>query len=477
MKWKRTQQTVRAADGFYNALSGLGAPGSREDAIRFAVGYDLSDQMCEQLYTHNWVARRICEVFPEQALRRAWSGAPDEVQKEFKRLNYADPTRKEGLFAGAAVESNVYGTSALLIGLRGSGTRLPTTPATIGRGTVAWLDVVPKPQIQILSRFTDANLPTFGQPEVIRIIGQHPRRNQEFHTSRVVWFQGAPTIGDRKASKENFWGDSLLQNVYIDIGRYALAWTALGRMLEELDIPVFKMKGLVEALGSMNDELLRARMKLMSVGKAVGRTIFLDADSEEEYSRVRVALDDLPETLEQVALNLSGATYIPFSVLFGREAEGMNATGDGTRTQYYDRLEAYRQNEMQPALERVLSFIAGSEITIEFPPLFQPSEREEAQIRLLVAQADKVYLDARGVTGPELVKRRVADESFGIVVTPAPELPAGAAPGAGGEMSDTPPVQTTGTELTSPSSTVASVDEIVADIQAGRDPVFIKEEK
>ena len=95
----------------------------------------------------------------------------------------------------------------------------------------------------------------------------------------------------------------------------------------------------------------------------------------------------LEEVYEAMCLDLSGASRIPMTKLFGRAPAGMNATGESDMQNYLDYIDTLRENRLRPILEQLLPVLAlsawgelpeGLEIT--FPPLWTPKADELANI-------------------------------------------------------------------------------------------------
>ena len=85
--------------------------------------------------------------------------------------------------------------------------------------------------------------------------------------------------------------------------------------------------------------------------------------------------------------DLSGASRIPVTKLFGRSPAGMNATGESDLRNYYDYVDTLRENVLRPILERILPVLCMSawgavpeDLDIIFPPLWMPTPRELAEI-------------------------------------------------------------------------------------------------
>jgi hypothetical protein len=86
----------------------------------------------------------------------------------------------------------------------------------------------------------------------------------------------------------------------------------------------------------------------------------------------------------------------------------MNATGESDLTQWYDTVQAYRRDELEPMIKWLVGLMGAQTEwrtrpeTIEWtwPCLTTPTDAEWASIKLNNAQSDAIYMD-RGAVDPE----------------------------------------------------------------------------
>lgn len=98
-------------------------------------------------------------------------------------------------------------------------------------------------------------------------------------------------------------------------------------------------------------------------------------DAEEKYEKASTNISGIPELLDRFMLALSAVSGIPTSLLFGRSAAGLNATGDNDVRNFYDMVKQEQENKLKPVLEKLTRYImlskdgpfAGSK------PPFRPS--------------------------------------------------------------------------------------------------------
>ena len=139
----------------------------------------------------------------------------------------------------------------------------------------------------------------------------------------------------------------------------------------------------------------------------------------------------LEEVYEAMALDLSGASRIPMTKLFGRSPAGMDATGESDMRNYYDYVETLRESKLRPIIQQLLPVMAMSAwggvpdgLRIDFPPLQTPSPSEVAEIAERKAgtvlnvfqsgliQADTALRELKGLTGETGMFGSITDDEI-----------------------------------------------------------------
>jgi len=107
----------------------------------------------------------------------------------------------------------------------------------------------------------------------------------------------------------------------------------------------------------------------------------------DQIKNTQYTFTGLEEVYEAMCLDLSGASRIPMTKLFGRSPAGLNATGESDLTNYYDYIDSLRESKLRPILEKLLPVLAMSAwgavpdgLDITFPPLWAPKADEAAKI-------------------------------------------------------------------------------------------------
>jgi len=146
------------------------------------------------------------------------------------------------------------------------------------------------------------------------------------------------------------------------------------------------------------------------MSRSVSRSILLDAE-DEDFRRDAYSFGGIPEILEKLMLRLSAAARIPVSLLMGQAPAGLNATGDSDIRFFYDQVKA-EQEALKPKIESIYRLIDGNtknEIKIDFPALWQLTDKEQAEVKRVQAETDRIYLQEGVLLAEEVALMRFHD--------------------------------------------------------------------
>jgi hypothetical protein len=261
--------------------------------------------------------------------------------------------------------------------------------------------------------YGDPLAPKYAEPEIFRIVPiAAPRSsivaaNVFVHESRLLMFYGPLTA---RLRTEQWWNDSVLQRVFATLQQSASSWMSAGHMMTDSSQGVLKIKNLMELIATLGEEALRKRIAMMEMAKSVSRSILID--TEEDYQRVTTSFTATADMLDRFMLRVAAAADMPVTVLFGRSPAGMNATGESDITAWYDAIAAERSECLTPHLETLVrvAMAARDGLTrgrvldgwqIAFPPLWQPSAKEQAETDKLRADTVASLVNAQVILPEE----------------------------------------------------------------------------
>jgi phage-related protein (TIGR01555 family) len=243
------------------------------------------------------------------------------------------------------------------------------------------------------------------------------------HESRVVRFDGAP-VDFLMRRRLLGWTLSCLQAPYDTLRQFDTSFQGVSNLMADVAQAVMKINGLSQLI-SNDQRTLQTRMAMVDRSRSVGRMLYVDAENES-FERVPTPMTGVADVLEMQMLRCSAAAEMPVAILFGREPSGLNATGDADFRRFYDVISGRQKYELEPKLRRLYTLIclaADSPLRGKLPArglefiwhaLYCPSEKEQAEIRWLMAQADEKYVQNEILLPEEVAMSRFRNGELGL---------------------------------------------------------------
>lgn len=410
-------------DGWQNLVTGLGTKRDKRTHTTFGgAPVFVSGQLLDELYAGDDMIARIVDL-PAQEMTREWLdlhvGDVNVAKAMLQRLEDLDLQAKTG---EALTWARLHGGALMVLGIDdGQTTDKPLREDSIK--SFGWVSVVDRWEVRVASRYADVRSPKYGMPEVYEITpaseggGSAVSDRMLIHESRVIRFDGVRTPRRRMALNSG-WCDSVVTRVYEVVRDFCSGYAAAAATLADFSVGVVAIQNLAEMLAADQEGLVLKRLEMLDMARSIARAVFMDAE-KERFEYVARSLAGMPETLDRLALRLSAGTGIPVTLLMGQSPAGLNATGASDIRLWYDNVRSQQNQHLTPRIGRVvrLAFLAKDGPTqgkepedwsISWRPLWQPTEKEQAETRYLTMQTDVGYID-RGVLSP----RKVAESRFG----------------------------------------------------------------
>jgi len=270
-------------------------------------------------------------------------------------------------------------------------------------------------------------------PEGYSISADVPLEDRVVHPSRVLRFDGLP-LPQRARSLRSGWGASAYEHVREAFRAYMTAHGYAEHIAHDASLDVIRLGGLAELASAKDaDERLMRRMMTMLMGKDVLHGLVLDKD--DEYSTMSKAAGPLPELIALFVEALVASTNMPRAILLGETPGGLNSGENaGEIRAWYDYIAAEQANRATRWVSWVTDIMLAAqdgptggrvpgEYTVEWEPLWQPSDKERAEVRLLNAQADVAYFQAGILDGEEIRHARFVEGLTGPIEVEAAALP------------------------------------------------------
>jgi hypothetical protein len=154
--------------------------------------------------------------------------------------------------------------------------------------------------------------------------------------------------------------------------------------------------------------------------------------ADEELTNVSAPISGVEGLVGQAQEQLASAARIPLSIYLQITPTGLNASSENEIRSFYADVHSYQEDNLRPPLATIFDVVQLSlfgaidpEVTFEFEPLWEMSDKDRADIIAKEATADAAYINA-GVVDPEEARDRLrSDEGslyFGVDLSaPAPE--------------------------------------------------------
>lgn len=431
---KTFRQAMSKVDGWFNTATGLGTLRDKMRQSGFAKLGTLTPEQLEALYSQDDMAARACDVVPEEMLRQGFelkieSDDPKTAADQAADvLDFADSLGIVPKFTEAMVWGRVFGAGAILLGVDDGATvenqRLVEPLDIENISKFDHMNVLDRRYVHPLKFYSDPTAPKFGLPETYLITPQVTNSagaaaatlgTIEIHETRMVVFGGVRTTITQRNENDG-WEQSVLQRMQTTLTQFGISWDSLAHILQDCYQGVFKMRNLMTALASNEQGLIMQRLALMDQARGASRALVLDADGEE-FERQTFNFLGIDKPYQLMMLRLAASARMPVSILMGQSPAGMDATGELDIRWFYDTVRSEQVNKLEPRLMYVLDLMmrtksgpTGGKVpeawAVQFPPLWQMTPKEEAEIRKMQAETDTLEIAAGMLSSDEAALSR-----------------------------------------------------------------------
>lgn len=400
--------TIQASDGLENVVANLGTSADKKAASTYAQ--TARDRLVlENMYRTSWIAKRIINCIPDD-MTRNWreltidddgGDSLKKVAKEERRLGVRAKVN-ESLRWG-----RLYGGCLILMGTADAKSdpkilQTPLKPESIGEGGLSYLQPVDRWRVTPSADLVkDLDSPDFGLPVSYTIA----ESGIIYHHSRILRFDGQkipyyPWFNNAR------WSDSELMHVWDAVINKDSASSIVASLMHEAKIDVISVPELYNLLSTRDGEAtLLKRFRAAKTLQSINNVLLLgEGEAYEQKTYTFTGLDSL---LDRFADDVCGASEIPRTRLFGQSPGGLNSTGDGDLSNYYDSIHAKQESDLRPILDKLDQVLIRSalgaipeDFDYEFKSLWQVPDKTKAEIDYLNAQRDQIYINAGVVSEP-----------------------------------------------------------------------------
>lgn len=243
--------------------------------------------------------------------------------------------------------------------------------------------------------------------------------NVTVHTSRLVRTDGT-LLSDRSRLNNDGWGDSILERAFVPLRNWNTVMSATGTLVNDMNVGVYGIKGLSQILAANKEALIQKRFAMMALAASNWQSKVIDADGES-FTRTSTQLAGLADVIDRFGVHLAAAAGMPLTLILELSPGGFG-TGKHEDNQWDDVVKAYQLEVVQPVLEQVFKVLFGTPEfasvpdtwDIEFFPLDQSTEGEQAELHLKQAQADAIYITNAVLSPSEVAESRFGGEKYSV---------------------------------------------------------------
>jgi phage-related protein (TIGR01555 family) len=390
---ERGEEMMRK-DSWYNLALGFGTNRDKTSGSSYIGRNHLQDQELRDLYANNDYAAKIVNVYPREAMREGFCISGFDAAKNKKAERFIRSWNLVSFITDALIWSRLFGGGGIWFATEDGS--LPNQP--MGKAKkIAFMRFFDRRYLNPFTWYKSG--PKVGLPETYMLYAMSGTGAQVgvIHESRLVLFPGARTEAEKKREL-NGWDLSVLQVAYEALLSEGGVWKSIELLVSDANQAVFKINKLWAMMSTPKGAELKTRIQLMDLMRSVSRAILLDKETED-FERKATVFTGLPDLADRGKQRVASAAEIPVTVLTGEAPAGLNATGDSDLRWMFARIGAYRQQEIEPRILRVLEVIFSQEgspigeneldeLAIRWPSLWSPTEKERAEIYNLRATAN-----------------------------------------------------------------------------------------
>ena len=415
-------------DGWTNILTRLGVRGvDKSVSVEVAPVDFLSERKLAMIYAGDGLGAKIADCVAEDAARNGFKILGDGEDEAL--LKACELVKLPQAVQLAHAYRRAFGGALLVAQYDRDASELTAPPSPTAIVTGFKVYACPRVKITSTDIVTDARSRYFEDVELFTVSKRYGGTFQ-VHASRCKAIKGIPVpdVPDMEYDTQLlYWGMSELQRVYGSLSNFGAFFQAIGHLGQEMVIGKYRISNLEKLLLSNDVKSIQTRMEMINLQKSVLRAVLLGKD--EEYSRDSLSFAGIPEVFDRMTMVISGTSGIPVTKLMGRSAAGMNASGEGDSRDYYDKVKAEQVGVVKEPLEWAIAEVdravrSTKDHSVEFYPVWSPSQKEELEMRERQQKIDAGYIADGVYSAEECRKNRfVGGYSFDTRLDDAGDVP------------------------------------------------------
>jgi len=420
-------KSVKHRDGWANIYTREGmVDRDKQTGYSHRRGPIMREQELKDIYRTDGFGKKIVNRVTKDMVRE-WFDITNDTDGEINKvlLNIGAPTE----ILIALRWAKIYGGSLVVMGINDGATGNDALEQPVNENNIQSIDFLKtynrfRVTWETNDLFNDPTQSNFNTPEFYTISPLTSGAQTPFkvHASRVLRFDGELTDDETRTDNEG-WDDSIFTGIRTQLINVNSMFQSVKSIVDEYVITIIKIKNLQAMIAAGQDGLIKDRLNILDLGRQTINSMMLDA--EEEYERQSASVAGLRELVIESETALAAVSDYPMVILMGVSPSGMDATGDADVRLYYDNVVADQNDKMRKQCITLVRYIQlskegpfnGKELpdwNIEFNLLWQPTDKELAETRKIVAETDEKYIDLGVVNSQEVRESRYGGDDYSL---------------------------------------------------------------
>ncbi|URG13043.1 DUF1073 domain-containing protein [Stenotrophomonas phage B2] len=373
-----------------------------------SAAHSIGYQACAMLAT-NWLIDKACSVPARDAVRRGYTGIPDELRKQ-------DGEGDGGFNVNANLRElihfgRVYGGRLVLFEVDHENPdewyRNPFNIDGVKPGMYKGMSQIDPNWITpdlTESNLRDPAAKNFYNPTYWRV------GDRVIHRSHFYVFTPFP-VPDFLKPAYNYLGISVPQRIMERVYAAERSANEGPQLLMTKRLVSVKIS---QVASNQRDELDQHLEEWVARRDNYGTYVH---GEDEEVGQMETALADVDSVIMTQYQLVAAAANVPVTELLGTQARGFNATGESDEAGYRKELESVQTNDLTPLLMRHYQLVAASlgipfSGTVIWAPLDSPTRKEFAEIEEMESSRDLNHFNM-GALDAEDIRNRLRSDREG----------------------------------------------------------------
>lgn len=418
-------------DDYANVITGLGGPVDKNSYTRYNRGRILWEQELRNMYLSNALAARIVDRVVDDATREGFTLAGADKQFDFASLqSELEDLDVMNVVSKAWKMARLYGGCIIVLAVN-DGRKYDEMLDPENLTKVVGFRIIPSFRARPGDLSFGIGSNSYLSPEHY-IIQELNGKQKRIHWSRVIRIDGV-FVDDQTMMELSGWGPSVLQRCKDSLERLGSALGYLSSLSHDQSMLTLKIKGFQKMMcgGDNARQDLQRMVESMRMQADNFHTLVLD--SEDDIGEFKRDVAGLSAIVDKFVDDLVMNTDLPRTVLLGSEVGGLGAGSESSEIRsYYDHVHSLQKNFLTSILTKIVELmfqirfnkgeVVPDEWSIEFEPLWQPTEEAQSDVLLKKMQAYQIAAQLGFMTVAQIQAKLISDgiiEESGIEVAGA----------------------------------------------------------